>query len=436
MGEAAKIVRSTLQLSPNDAQLTTLEQLLSRHPNFKSFTSEVEYTGRWRSWRMDVHSAKESLKTYESISSILGIMSGDESLILSACKDSWRQALVALLIHCRPTARATQVQDVLNKVSHMSDYDTLEDYDKLHVAIMELDVYQIISYASSLDTWLSTHLVDFISACNMLEAPPVAMDIDVREYALLQYGELLIIDAELWSLGADYFGACPTFGRVYLAAYLPRLAISNDSTYSRVMDMCMKYRLTNEMKDVTMVCAMQKMAQGKLAGAAKLFSEAGAEKHVTAVADLLVQKYISQTYSQGIDLPTLSSPNARMMFLERYMHFHSLLSDYQNTREAAQVLIEMITTNVTPAIYWPMLILDALPLLECAEMVLNEDDTFEILRCLEEVMMSHRRPQYLEFLKKNCSLKEGDVLADVFAVVRSSASRNLARAFLETNDKA
>lgn len=46
----------------------------------------------------------------------------------------------------------------------------------------------------------------------------MASELDLREFAVLTYGAMLMADPLLWYVGADYLATCPTYGRDILAA--------------------------------------------------------------------------------------------------------------------------------------------------------------------------------------------------------------------------
>jgi hypothetical protein len=71
--------------------------------------------------------------------------------------------------------------------------------------------------------------------------------------------------------------------------------------------------------------------------------------------------------------------------------------------------------------------------------VFSADDTFEILRCLEEVLQSHRGDAYLAALLGNRKMTEVERLQSVtnvrdqMMVLRLAAARNLARTMIVTS---
>jgi len=92
---------------------------------------------------------------------------------------------------------------------------------------------------------------------------------------------------------------------------------------------------------------------------------------------------------------------SRLAFLARYRDFHALYASGARA-EAARLLVQLLTSLIAPRPFWPVLLLDAVPLLEGAlarhssvtdvvdpAMLFTAHETHELLRCLEEVMPAH-----------------------------------------------
>jgi len=62
---------------------------------------------------------------------------------------------------------------------------------------------------------------------------------------------------------------------------------------------------------------------------------------------------------------------------------------------AAQLLVKMLTSGLAPRRYWAALLLDAVPLLEGSQLVLSTEDTYTLLRCLQEITSSHAKNEYV-----------------------------------------
>jgi nuclear pore complex protein Nup85 len=92
-------------------------------------------------------------------------------------------------------------------------------------------------------------------------------------------------------------------------------------------------------------------------------------------------------------------------FIDRYRDFHRVYDD-KEYRAAAEMLCLLLTSDVAPKRFWMKLLFDALPLLEGEKVWFGLDETYELMRCLEET----------------CVGGEGE------GVVRMALTRNLSRA--------
>jgi hypothetical protein len=73
-----------------------------------------------------------------------------------------------------------------------------------------------------MDAWFVAHLTDLFDACGVLEKEERFVrtiectiwnsGIGLREFTLLNYGQMLMSDSGLWQVGADYLGHCPVQG--------------------------------------------------------------------------------------------------------------------------------------------------------------------------------------------------------------------------------
>ncbi|GAA5988849.1 hypothetical protein JCM10908_006197 [Rhodotorula pacifica] len=90
-------------------------------------------------------------------------------------------------------------------------------------------------------------------------------------------------------------------------------------------------------------------------------------------------------------LPSLTSdalrPHlSRLAFLARYRDFLALYATAGARREAAQLLVLLLTSGVAPKKWWAVMLLDAVPLLETAPVLVSLAETYELLRILEEIL--------------------------------------------------
>ncbi|KAI8460649.1 Nup85 nucleoporin-domain-containing protein [Phakopsora pachyrhizi] len=90
----------------------------------------------------------------------------------------------------------------------------------------------------------------------------------------------------------------------------------------------------------------------------------------------------SKTKSRGLN-PNLNC--SKLIFLSRYRDMHSYYLKGEK-KLAADTLIGLLTSEIAPKKWWAVCLIDVIPLLEDDEILISVMDTYELLRCLEEIV--------------------------------------------------
>lgn len=96
-------------------------------------------------------------------------------------------------------------------------------------------------------------------------------------------------------------------------------------------------------------------------------------------------------------------------------------------------MVDLLTSGKAPRKYWTVILLDALPLLENKQVVVfDTKDTYEMMRCLEDVVGSQHKAEYLRPFPKGTSSSVPTVeeRERQLNVVRLLLVRNLARSLV------
>jgi len=99
---------------------------------------------------------------------------------------------------------------------------------------------------------------------------------------------------------------------------------------------------------------------------------------------------------------------------------------------AGRQLVDLLSLEKAPKKYWALLLFDALPLLESKKLVFSSADTYELMRCLEEVVGSPHMSEYLQLLPPTIAIDSVSTEDRVLQldVIRLSLAKNLARALV------
>lgn len=270
----------------------------------------------------------------------------------------------------------------------------------------------------------------------------VSLACDVREYFVLEYATYLINQQHLWRLGADYFLTCPVFGRSYLEHHLDSLALGSERNVQKILAFCrgllfffsivkailtvlsssLEHHFDDLYLSINNNMGELKERQGMNGQAIEYFLEAQQLIKVERIVDRILQDYWTKGKLNASDvvqnLPQSGEVTDKLIFLKRYGDFHGHYAS-KDFSKAARVLVEILTINPAPKNFWPTVLVDAIPLLEAEDVLFSTSDTHELMRCLEEVLTSSRRGDFMRGAKEQ-----------ELELVRLALVRNLARAMM------
>ncbi|RUP45642.1 hypothetical protein BC936DRAFT_147911 [Jimgerdemannia flammicorona] len=417
--------------------LNTVIKLLDTMPRSKQFVLDMDFLNRWRVWRNEVRlqasnaglgSTGNVLENLEAASSpvqetmarlavILHILAGDKEIIAERC-DGWQEALAAMMVYCYPTTDRTDIANVLEKVYQFPrlEVDQGKVADKACVALLELDVNKAIRHCSKVDWWLVAHLTDLMDkrADNPLapvsspgflsgrvEEEPGPYATDMREYFVLEYASTLVAHPTLWRAGLDYFSTCPRMGRGHLIEAVMHVPIDTDRKAQKVLEVCKFYQLDEQYRAICRILAKKRQRQERYGPAIAYYIKANEPKRVARISERLLEQYLTTGEMSYVDVIDSVGQDVtfsdRLAFLARYREFHDLYKA-EKYHEAGKLLVLLLTSNAAPKSFWPILLLDSVTLLEGDIVVFNVEDTYELMRCLEEIVLSHRKADYLAYL--------------------------------------
>ncbi|GAA5853785.1 hypothetical protein JCM8547_007448 [Rhodosporidiobolus lusitaniae] len=197
------------------------------------------------------------------------------------------------------------------------------------------------------------------------------------------------------------------------------------SRVEEVLTVCADLGLEEEMVSICKSYASQLVARKRYGEAIAFSVRAADSRRIAEIANLILDEYIengqdafishvdsiptsllrpsaspssmpgspsSSTASDDLDpylphsTPSALAPySSRLSFLARYRDFFALYAS-GSRREAAALLVLMLTSGVAPKRVWGVMLLDALPLLETSLPLVSLSETFDLLRILEDVV--------------------------------------------------
>ncbi|KAF3817267.1 hypothetical protein GH733_011667 [Mirounga leonina] len=233
----------------------------------------------------------------------------------------------------------------------------------------------------------------------------------------------------LWQLGVDYFDYCPELGRVSLELHIERIPLSTEQKALKVLRICEQRQMTEQVRSICKILAMKAVRNNRLGSALSWSIRAKDAAFATLVSDRFLKDYCERGSFSDLDLIDNLGPammlSDRLTFLGKYREFHRFYGEKRLT-DAASLLLSLMTSQIAPRSFWVILLIDALPLLEEKEVVFSAEQTYELMRCLED--FASRRPVWRE---PGVQRLQEDVENTKLEMLRLALARNLGRAIIK-----
>ncbi|XP_065826096.1 nuclear pore complex protein Nup85-like [Oscarella lobularis] len=411
----------------------SLDSLLKRMPHFHSKSNVSDYAVRWQRWQIECIAERDkgAFLGQPHLEQIVQILCGDETVFedLKELCNTWYKQMVVRLVFCNPTVRAIDVQ---YHVPPLETDDDLGLLDEILLAALRYSLEDVLSLASSCtgNWWAVAHLTDLLHFGGHLKAFKLEYGPGLREFLLLEYGNSLMHHQSLWEVSAEYFSYCPIRGRDHIEALLDRVPLETEAKAVKLLHLCRKYDLPHQGQSLCKAMTMRALLNGRLGSALNWSIKSKDPSLAAGVADKILDHYAEAGEFIGLDLLDHLGPdmliNEKIIFLSKYREFHRLYEDAK-FEAAGEVLVTLLESKLAPRRFWLALLVDALPLLEVDNMVFNQEQTYVLLQCLEEV----DGPEVDEILPKNEAEEIENFEEDKIELLRLGLARNLARGILE-----
>ncbi|XP_059163857.1 nuclear pore complex protein Nup85-like [Physella acuta] len=425
-----------LHLYSQSEPFVGVDELLRKMPHwtYQHAQSAAEYEMKWRHWRDECIRRYQAgqFAAYPELETIVQVLCGDNRVfqdLKDECK-TWYHLLVSKLLYQNPTVR---LPDLSFHIKACQDVYYIngqpgQELDNILEAAMEFDIHQVIkdscTFLSHRSWWFVSHLADVLHHCGHLDPQILPFGSNLREYLLLEYATALMAHKSLWQVGVDYLDFCPTFGMAYLEAYVEHIPLDSESKAHKVLHLCQERKLIAQGQSICKVMGMKCLKQERLGSALSWFLKSKDATIIKQVTDRFLTEYCEQGKFSHLDLidhlgPSMLISNS-LTFLGKYREFHSLY-DNGDINGATSLLISLISSRLAPKIFWMTMLMDALPLLNLPQVVLNVSQTYEMLHCLEELQRDGTSNY------KNLT----DAELDKLKLLRVALTRNLSRAIIE-----
>ncbi|XP_017277247.1 nuclear pore complex protein Nup85 [Kryptolebias marmoratus] len=416
-----------------------MDSLLQKMPFYNPGGTQTltEFDVKWRNWHEEVDRCLKdnSFASNHHLELICKILLGDEDTLLERKEllSSWYHFLVTRLLYCHPTVKPTELHFYAQSCMTMFlDLSVPEPLDNILLAAFEFDIHQVIKDCSIAlnNWWFVAHLTDLLDHCKLLQSHNLHFGSNLREFLLLEYAAGLFTHHSLWQCAVDYFDHCPEFGRVYLELQIERVPLDTERKALKVLRICEERQMSEQVRSICKIMAMRALRNNRLGSALSWSIRAKDAAFATLISERFLQDYCAKGTFSDLDLIDNLGPamllSDRLTFLGKYREFHKLYGE-KRFREAAKLLLSLMTAKIAPRSFWMTLLTDALPLLEQKEVIFSADQTYELMYCLEELTSSldaaapgPDRP-----------MQEEDIEVTKVELLRLALARNLASAIVK-----
>uniref|UniRef100_A0A8C4K1A7 Nuclear pore complex protein Nup85 n=1 Tax=Dromaius novaehollandiae TaxID=8790 RepID=A0A8C4K1A7_DRONO len=388
---------------------------------------------KWQHWHEECQRYLQdgTFASNSHMESICKILLGDENAILEKKElmTTWYHFLVTRLLYSHPTVKPMELRFYAQSSMDLflGGESSPEPLDTILMAAFEFEMHQVIKECSIAlsNWWFVAHLTDLLDHCKLLQSHNLYFGSNMREFLLLEYASGLFSHYSLWQLGVDYFDHCPEYGRVYLELHIERIPLNTEQKALKVLRICEQRQMHEQVRSICKIMAMKALRNNRLGSALSWSIRAKDAAFATLISDRFLKDYCEKGCFSDLDLIDNLGPSMllsdRLTFLGKYREFHRLYGE-KRFSEAAKLLLMLMTAHIAPCSFWMTLLTDALPLLEQKEVIFSAEQTYELMRCLEDLTAGKSDKQ---------KFQDDDVETMKVEMLRLALARNLARVIVK-----
>ncbi|XP_055264593.1 nuclear pore complex protein Nup85 [Moschus berezovskii] len=441
LDEARQMLSKEADTNPTSAGMCrVLGDLMRTMPVLSPGNTQTltELELRWQHWHEECerHLQDGTFASDPRLESLCKVLLGDDAALLEQKEllSNWYHFLVARLLYSQPTVKPMDLhlyaQSSLDLF--LGGESSPEPLDNILMAAFEFDIHQVIKECSIAlsNWWFVAHLTDLLDHCKLLQSHNLYFGSNMREFLLLEYASGLFAHHSLWQLGVDYCDHCPELGRVSLELHIERIPLTTEQKALKVLRVCEQRQMTEQVRSICKILAMKAVRNNRLGSALSWSIRAKDAAFATLVSDRFLRDYCERGCFSDLDLIDNLGPammlSDRLTFLGKYREFHRLYGE-KRFADAASLLLSLMTSQIAPRSFWMTLLTDALPLLEQKQVIFSAEQTYELLRCLEDLTSG----RLLCAEPDAQQLQEDDIETTKVEMLRLALARNLARSIIK-----
>ncbi|TMW50477.1 hypothetical protein DOY81_004473 [Sarcophaga bullata] len=457
------VARAILQLHPQaeSASFKLCEQILKTMPIFNAHGgfSIQKFRSQWQYWLTDTERKLSAniLSIVPNLEVVVQLVMGDTSAWNTEIQKSeyWYEYLPGYLFYTNPGCKHFELGTAANSwLARWAGFHTKQDnepklkhLDRVILSLMENDIHQLVHSIQLMadNQWFVTHFTDLLYNCGQLQVVgdhQINDCLQLRDALLYEFGSCLMYRNSLWQLGMDYLEFCSEEGLPALELCLTRIPFKTEKQALKILTICKRKKFFKAEQEICKIQA-KRCLDGQCYGNALEWAIRSKDSlYVTSIADFLLQRY-AQTGDMlcpdviaNIGAKMFISP--RLVFLVKYFDFYQFYKK-KDFLPAAELLVNLLESKITPEYFWPSLLIDTIPLLESKDPKILSKETCAILHHLESelVPLIEKKKKMLEEYPDEPIniLKDYRIenIEEIVNLLRLACARNLSRAIIIEN---
>lgn len=374
----------------------TLTTLLKQMPFFSSYPSSLAFKNAWRTWKDEVAFSAEQFNLLQiaredaqHFKTAFEILCGETDVILKAAL-SWHESLLGLLFFCEPNTEVRHLGPIIAKIEHTFSKNLL---DQIQLAILQLDVALVLKHTTQFDWWLATHLIDIfekgdVISTTMLKDINPNSECSLSEWYRFRFADQMLTESAFWKIGLDYLRHSGGLGAQVLRTVVTSISLDSDEKVSALLDFCDTHHLRDCKVAIQSVLGKRAFDNGEFDLSILYYADAKKMGMVSHIVEQILKEFvegrIGNLDSVVVKIPSEyqhSSPPVSFLF--RYKEFLAFKNGGELPK-AGELLVSLLSSETAPKKFWPILLTDAVALLEHETLIFSLPDTMELMRCLEE----------------------------------------------------
>ncbi|KAJ1680303.1 Nucleoporin nup85, partial [Spiromyces aspiralis] len=188
-------------------------------PRQEGDLSRTQYQSKWKEWHSRCRSIHQAMKggeeeaeeVWAKLRQLMGLMCGDLEAVVKEA-DNWHEMLVAMLLYSEPATMVVSLPDLVDTCLSTFEAKDLNVFDHAIIALLTGNVGKFVLMSHQIHWWFAAHATNLLYHLDALDADSDLFPLDIHEYFLVMYAEMLISHPSLWRVALDYLAECPRSG--------------------------------------------------------------------------------------------------------------------------------------------------------------------------------------------------------------------------------